>query len=64
MVREFSTAVEETVANSPDVMKSLSPTHFMLLLSTPGNDVPQSMFRPEIGHACMNYHGYDDNSDS
>lgn len=49
--------VEKTVADSPDVMKSLSPTHFMLLASTPDNDVPQSMFTPEIYHAYMNLDG-------
>lgn len=57
MVRDLSTVVEETVADSPDVMKSLSPTHLMLLASTPDNDVPQSMFTPEIDHACMNHDG-------
>lgn len=40
--------VEETVEDSPDVMKSLSPTHFMLLLSTPDVEVLQSMFKPEF----------------
>ncbi|KAF2577444.1 hypothetical protein F2Q70_00012241 [Brassica cretica] len=57
VVRAFLTVVEATVADSPDVMKSLSPTHFMLLASTPDNDVPQSMFTPEIDHACMNHYG-------
>lgn len=51
VVRDFSTVVDETVADSPDVMKSLSPTHFRLLLSTPGNDVPQSMFTPAIDYS-------------
>lgn len=63
VVRDFSTVVDEMVADSPDVMKSLSPTHFRLFMSMPGNDVPQSMFTPAIDYACMNHDGYDDDDD-
>ena len=49
---DFSTVVEATIVVSPVVMKSASPIHVRLLLSTDPVDVPQSMFTPEIDHVC------------